>query len=85
VRRSNVYGPRAWGPTDRVADTPLHVAAKINAFARVLDLLEAGADPRATNKRGTTFLTYLDMTPTDILHDEARQREAIHAWVREHR
>jgi uncharacterized protein len=70
---------------DRMGDTPLHVAAKINAFARVLDLLEAGADPRATNKRGTTFLTYLDMTPTDLLHDEARrQREAIHTWVREH-
>lgn len=70
---------------DRMGDTPLHVAAKINAFARVLDLLEAGADPRAKNKRGTTFQTYLDMTPTDLLHDEARrQREAIHAWVREH-
>ena len=43
------------------------------------------ADPRATNKRGTTFQKYLDMTPTDLLHDEARrQREAVHAWVREH-
>ena len=70
---------------DRMGDTPLHIAAKINAFARVLDLLEAGADPRATNRRGTTFQTYLDMTPTDLLHDEARrQREAIKAWVREH-
>ena len=70
---------------DRMGDTPLHVAAKINAFARVLDLLEAGADPRATNKRGTTFQKYLDMTPTDLLHDEARrQREAVHTWVREH-
>ena len=70
---------------DRMGDTPLHTAAKINAFARVLDLLEAGADPRAANKRGTTFQTYLDMTPTDLLHDEARrQREAIKTWVREH-
>ena len=70
---------------DRMGDTPLHMAAKINAFARVLDLLEAGADPRATNKRGTTFLTYLDRTPTNLLHDEARrQREAIMAWLREH-
>jgi uncharacterized protein len=71
---------------DRMGDTPLHMAAKINAFARVLDLLEAGADPRATNKRGTTFQTYLEQTPTDLLHDEARrQREAINAWVREHK
>ena len=43
------------------------------------------ADPRATNDRGTTFQKYLDMTPTDLLYDEARrQREAVHAWVREH-
>ena len=70
---------------DRMGDTPLHVAAKINAFARALDLLKAGADPRATNQRGTTFQKYLDMTPTNLLHDEARrQREAVHAWVREH-
>jgi uncharacterized protein len=70
---------------DRMGDTPLHVAAQINAFARVLDLLEAGADPGATNKRGTTFQAYLERTPTDLLHDEARrQREAINAWVREH-
>jgi ankyrin repeat protein len=70
---------------DRMGDTPLHMAAKINAFARVLDLLEAGADPRATNKRGTTFQNYLDRTPTNLLHDEARrQREAIQSWLREH-
>lgn len=58
---------------DRMGDTPLHVAARINAFARVLDLLEAGAGPRATNQRGSTFQEYLDQTPTDILHDEARR------------
>ena len=70
---------------DRMGDTPLHVAAKINAFARVLDLLEAGADPRAKNGRGATFQTYLEGTPADIMTDDARrQREKIQAWVREH-
>ena len=70
---------------DRMGDTPLHVAAKINAFARVLDLLEVGADPRAKNQRGATFQTYLERTPADIMTDDARrQREKIQAWVREH-
>jgi uncharacterized protein len=67
---------------DRMGDTPLHVAAKINAFARVLDLLKAGADPRAKNGRGTTFQPYLDRTPTNILNDEARrQKQEIAAWL----
>ena len=71
--------------SDRMGDTPLHVAAKINAFARMLDLLEAGADPRAKNRRGTTFQTYLEGTPADVMTDDARrQRERILAWVREH-
>jgi uncharacterized protein len=61
---------------DRMGDTRLHVAAKINAFDRVLDLLEAWADPHATNKRGITFQTYLDRTPKDILTDEARRQRA---------
>ena len=70
---------------DRMGDTPLHVAAKINAFARVLDLLKAGADPTAANGRGTTFQTYLDRTPANILNEEARrQKEEIAAWLREH-
>jgi ankyrin repeat protein len=68
---------------DRMGDTPLHVAAKINAFARVLDLLKAGADPAATNKQGVNFQKYLDMTPSDILNDEARRKkEEIAAWLR---
>jgi ankyrin repeat protein len=70
---------------DRMGDTPLHVAAKINAFARVLDLLKAGADPAAVNIRGTTFRTYLERTPENLLSEEGRKgRNAIYAWLEAH-
>ena len=70
---------------DRMGDTPLHVAAKINAFARVLDLLKAGADPGAANNRGTTFQAYLDRTPENILNEQARREKAeINAWLQDH-
>jgi uncharacterized protein len=71
--------------TDRMGNTALHVAAQINAFQRVLDLLEAGADPAARNQRGVTFQRYLNTTPWEVLSDDARrQRTAIAAWLRAH-
>lgn len=73
------------GIADRMGDTPLHMAAKINAYPRVLDLLEAGADPSARNRRGTTFQRYLYQTPASIMTDDARRgREAIQVWLRTH-
>lgn len=70
---------------DRQGNTSLHLAAKINDSQRVLDLLAAGADATAKNKQGVTFQRYLNMTPVETLPDSGRrQREAIHAWLREH-
>jgi ankyrin repeat protein len=70
---------------DRMGNTPLHMAAKINAPDRVLDLLEAGADPAARNRQGATFQRYLDQTPENVLSDDARRgREEIAAWLRKH-
>jgi uncharacterized protein len=71
--------------TDRMRNTPLHHAAKINAHREVLALLEAGADPLATTAQGATFQRYLFMTPTNLLHEQARQeRAAIVDWLRAH-
>lgn len=71
--------------TDRTGNTPLHHAAKINAHRQVLTLLEVGADPLATTAQGATFQRYLFMTPTALLHEQARQeRAAIVDWLRAH-
>ena len=70
---------------DRMGDTPLHEAAKINAFERVIDLLEAGADPLARNTRGATFQKYLYQTPVSIMSENGkRRRAAVVTWLRQH-
>jgi uncharacterized protein len=70
---------------DHFENTSLHIAAKINAHQRVLDLLEAGADPTARNRQGATFQDFLNMTPSRILSEDGRRmRAAIAAWLREH-
>ncbi len=70
---------------DRMGNTPLHVAAKILARGRVLDLLRAGADPRATNSTGSTFQRYLARPSADLLTDAARRDQAtIDDWLRAH-
>ncbi|TWH99749.1 hypothetical protein IP90_03057 [Luteimonas cucumeris] len=73
------------GAADRQDNTALHLAAKINETARVLQLLEAGADPNAKNAQGVTFQRYLFMTPDASLNGEARrEREAVRQWLRQH-
>ena len=70
---------------DALGQTALLTAAQINAFARVLDLLEAGADPLARGRNGATFQKYLNMTPEHILSKESLERlTAIRAWLSEH-
>ncbi|HWL88114.1 MAG TPA: ankyrin repeat domain-containing protein, partial [Polyangiaceae bacterium] len=70
---------------DRFGNTPLHMAAKINANRFVLDLLNAGADPNLRNRQGATFQRYMNMTPTTSLTADARQqRETVVAWLRAH-
>lgn len=71
--------------TDRTDNTPLHAAAKINAFREVRLLLEAGAPPLARNRRQTTFQRYLFMTPEKMLSgDSKRQIRAIKSWLTAH-
>lgn len=70
---------------DRMGNTALHVAGKINQPNRALDLLRAGADPLARNAQNVTFQRYLFMTPPSLLNAATRQhREALIAWLREH-
>ena len=70
---------------DRTGNTALHVAAKILARPRVLDLLRAGADPRAVNQQGLTFQRYLGRLPDSLLTEAARQQQReIDAWLKAH-
>ncbi len=71
---------------DQLGNTPLHVAGQVNEPERALELLRAGADPAARNAQGVTFQRYLFMTKSALLNAETRrQREAVEAWLREHR
>ncbi len=70
---------------DRMGNTPLHQAAKINEPQRVLTLLEAGADPHAKNVQGAGFQRFLFKTRDALVTDEVRSgREAVRAWLRTH-
>lgn len=72
------------GRADRLGNTPLHVAAKINEFGHALSLLRAGADPRARNAQGVTFQRYMFISPDRLLNARTRgEREAVTAWLRE--
>ncbi len=65
--------------------TILFGACTINNFALALRMLGLGVDPRARDRRGDTFQTYLFSTPEDVLNDQARAgRAAVVAWLREH-
>lgn len=71
--------------TDRLGDTPLHVAAQVHKPQCVLALLKAGADPSLRNKRGDTFQVYFNVLPAGGLNSTAKaEHEAVHQWLREH-
>ena len=73
------------GLADRMGNTAVHVAAKINESQHVLEMLQAGADPASRNAQGATFQRYLNMTPIDVLSEEARrEREGLQAWLKAH-
>src|SRR3546814_14395389 len=68
---------------DRSGTTPLHQAALVNDPASVLEFLEAGADPRATDRNGATFQDYLYDGDPAVLNAPTRTApEAIAAWLR---
>lgn len=71
--------------SDHMGNTPLHVAAQIGASAEVLAFLEQGAPPRARNRQGKTFQTYVFMTPERVLTERARaDRRAVADWLVRH-
>lgn len=71
--------------SDRLGDTPLHVAAKINAPQLALMLLQAGADAKARNQQGVTFQFYFSQTPTSLQSEEMRDRyRQLNAWLKAH-
>ncbi|MBS7457149.1 ankyrin repeat domain-containing protein [Coralloluteibacterium stylophorae] len=70
---------------DRMGNTPLHIAGKINAPDLALELLQAGASADARNGQGVTFQRYLAMTPAAVQSETVRaQRQALEAWLRDH-
>ena len=71
--------------SDRLGDTPLHVAAKITAPQLALMLLQAGADAKARNQQGMTFQFYFSQTPTALQSEEMRDRyRQLNAWLKAH-
>lgn len=68
--------------TEPNGDDALIMAAQTNQFQAVLDLLAAGADPRAKNKTGATFQRFVNMTPVNVTAPETqREREKINRWL----
>ncbi len=67
---------------DAMGNTLLHVAANVNDAARVLQLLEAGVDPNATNARGQTFQAALFAGSDARLNAEGRAaRQKVRDWL----
>lgn len=70
---------------DHNDDAPLHVAARTNAGATILALLEAGASPTAKNSGGASFQAYYFGFPRNVLNDRAlAERREVIAWLKSH-
>ncbi|MGQ8776215.1 ankyrin repeat domain-containing protein [Serratia sp. NA_112.1] len=71
--------------SDRLGDTPLHVAAKTNAPQLALMLLQAGADAKARNQQGMAFQFYFSQTPMSLQSEEMREgSRQLNAWLKGH-
>lgn len=67
---------------DRNGTTPLHQAALVKDAGAVLRFLEAGADPRATDRTGATFQDYLFKGDPKLLNAATRRDlQRIDAWL----
>jgi ankyrin repeat protein len=70
---------------DRMGNTPLLVAAEVNAMDDILALLDAGADPNHVNVRGDGLVKILDVTPARmLLPATAAARARVDDWLRRH-
>lgn len=70
---------------DNNSDAPLHVAARTNAGATVLLLLDKGASPLAKNSGGASFQSYYFSFPRNALNDRAlAERRQVVAWLKAH-
>jgi hypothetical protein len=73
-------------------DTVVHLAAmvndqaaKINQPQRVLELLQAGANPSAANVTGATFQYFLFLPPDKMVTPAVRRgRDAVRNWLHMH-
>ena len=70
------------GHVDSMGNTLAHVAANVNDAARVVELLEAGVDPNATNARGQTFQASLFSGSDARLNAEGKAaRQRVRDWL----
>lgn len=70
---------------DDFGTRPLHTAASVGDYPKILRLLEAGADPRAGDASGRTFQAYLPQegaAPASASAKLLATRESVVAWLR---
>lgn len=67
---------------DSMGNSLLHVAAQVNDAGRVLQLLQLGVDPNATDSRGNTFQAALFSSSDARLNAEGRlSRQKVRDWL----
>ncbi len=68
---------------DDAGATLLHKAARINAFDWVVRFLEAGVEPRATDRLGVTFQpAFFRTRESNLLGSAKASREQVRDWLR---